>query len=38
MQLNEQLKRYADLDKFSREKLWPIYKEVIPYIDSSEVS
>ena len=35
LQLTEQLKKYADLDKFSGEKLWTTYKVVVPSIGSS---
>ena len=37
LQLTEQLKKYADLDKFSEEKLWSTYKAVVPHAGSSGV-
>jgi hypothetical protein len=37
LQLTEQLKKYAHLDKFSEEKLWTTYKAVVPHVGSSGV-
>ena len=38
LQLTEQLNNFEDHDNFNFEKIWTIYKDVIPHIGSSGVA
>lgn len=37
LQLQEQIKKYDDLDQFNSEKLWETYKVVVPFVGESGI-